>query len=61
MKYHCHIYQLAMKIELNLTAESEEEAKNLAIKLARKGVGKIMIPETGAIAIAFQQEEDISR
>lgn len=57
MKYHVHIYQIAMRGEVNLDAKSEQEAREKALSMARKGEVSLYFPDCGALAIAFLDEK----
>lgn len=57
MKYHVHIYQIAMKGEVNIDANSEREAKEKALKMARNNEVSMRFPDCGALAIVFLDEK----
>lgn len=56
--YHIHVYQIALKGEVNIKSESKEEAEKKALQMARKGEVSLVFPDCGQIALGFEIEED---
>ena len=57
MKFHIHVYQIAMKGEVNIDAKSEREAREKALKMAQNSEITLRFPDCGALAIAFLDEK----
>ncbi|MBW1666734.1 MAG: hypothetical protein JRJ66_01545 [Deltaproteobacteria bacterium] len=57
MKYHVHVYLLALKGEVDVEAVSEEEAKRMAVDLARQGCVRLSFPDAQLLAMSFGQKD----
>ena len=51
MKFHVHIYQVSLKVEADVEADSHKEAMDKAIDLAKSGQLKPEFPECGVLAV----------
>ncbi len=53
-KFHVHVYRVVEKMEVNVEAESEKDAKEKALGLAGGGDATVVESDCEFIAISFQ-------
>lgn len=54
--YHVHVYQVSAMVEIDVAADTNEEAKKKALRLVEKGQAPVCkFPDCGKMAIVFEK------
>lgn len=58
MKHTSMSNQVSLQREVNVEADTQQEAEAMALKMARDGEVSLRFPDCGSLAVAFELEKD---